>query len=126
MDAGRAWASPGASPGAGPDDWADLRADALALGVAPEDLPIAAPQAAPATEVWSEHRPALEAFLAVSGQWRTESVGAHGVIWVIWLALDATAAQAGLALAGLSVTPATWAQVRIIEAGAREELNRGR
>lgn len=45
---------------------------------------------------------------------------------VIWLGLDYTAAQAGLALAGLTPDPNTWAQIRQIEAGALEILNQRR
>lgn len=43
---------------------------------------------------------------------------------VIWVGLDYGAARAALDLAGLTVTPETWADVRAIEGGAIEELNR--
>lgn len=42
---------------------------------------------------------------------------------IVWVGLDYAAARAGLDLAGLTITPEIWAQVRLIEAGAREELN---
>ena len=45
---------------------------------------------------------------------------------LIWLGLDYGAARAALDLAGITVTPATWAELRCIELGAIEELNRER
>jgi hypothetical protein len=39
------------------------------------------------------------------------------------IGLDYTAAQAGLELAGIAVTPAVWADVREIERGARAAMN---
>ena len=65
----------------------------------------------------------MTAFLAVAGQWRCHAL-ANGAL--LWSGLDYTAAQAGLALSGLDPDPETWAEVRLIEAGALEELNRGR
>jgi Phage related hypothetical protein (DUF1799) len=59
---------------------------------------------------------ALEAFLAVASQWR---IGPQGRA----LGLDYAGAQAGLALAGITVTPALWADLREIERGARMGLN---
>ena len=44
----------------------------------------------------------------------------------MFLGLDYGAVPAALQLAGISITPATWAEVRCIEAGAIEELNRER
>jgi hypothetical protein len=43
---------------------------------------------------------------------------------VIWLGIDYTAARAALDLAGLRVTPEVWDEVRTIEEGAVEEMNR--
>jgi hypothetical protein len=43
---------------------------------------------------------------------------------VIWLGIDYAAARAALDLAGLSVTPEIWNDVRTIEEGATEEMNR--
>lgn len=39
------------------------------------------------------------------------------------IGLDYAAAQAGLGLAGIAVTPALWAEVREIERGARAAMN---
>lgn len=75
--------------------------------------------------LWPDHLPAWRAWCAVSGQWRTEAVSGWGVARLIWLGLDYGAAKAALDLAGLTVTPAVWDDVRQIEGGAIEELNRG-
>ena len=69
--------------------------------------------------VWEIHARALHAFLAVDGQWRVAS-GEKS----LWLGLDYTAVKAGLELAGLSLTPAEWSDVQMIERGALEALNR--
>ena len=45
---------------------------------------------------------------------------------MLWQGLDYSAARAGFELAGIEVTPALWGEVRTIEAGAAEELNRVR
>jgi len=42
---------------------------------------------------------------------------------VVWIGLDYTAARAGLELAGISITPECWSDVRVIEEGALMELN---
>ncbi len=42
---------------------------------------------------------------------------------ILWLGIDHAAARAGLEMAGIGVTPQLWAEVRQIEAGAREGLN---
>lgn len=71
-------------------------------------------------EIWEEHLPALEAFLAVDGQWRSIPRGMGGVRWI---GLDYSAVEAGLKFAGIAMTPETWADFQLIEAGARDELN---
>ena len=63
------------------------------------------------------------AFQHVSGQWRTVSQGLGGSHY---LDLDYTAAKYGLDLAGVSVSPATWMDLRLIVSGALQELNRER
>lgn len=74
--------------------------------------------------LWEEHLPAWEAWCAVSGQWRTETLSTAEEARVVWLGLDYTAARAGLDLAGIEMTPEVWDDVRAIEAGAIEEMNR--
>jgi hypothetical protein len=70
--------------------------------------------------------PAWEAWCAISGQWRTQAISGLGGAAMIWLGLDYSAARAGLDLAGIEMTPDLWSEVRAIEAGAIEELNRER
>lgn len=70
--------------------------------------------------VWEVHADALWAFLAVQTQWRVVSEPKRR----LWVGLDYTAAQAGLHLAGLTLTPGRWAEVQMIERGALEALNR--
>lgn len=65
--------------------------------------------------LWEIHAHALNAFLAISTQWRM----AHGVI-----GLDYAGARAGLRMAGLKVSPEVWAEIQVIEAGAIKALNR--
>lgn len=63
------------------------------------------------------------AFLHISGQWRTASRGLGGTHYI---GLDYTAAKYGLDFAGVTVSPATWMDLRLIETGALNELNRER
>lgn len=70
--------------------------------------------------VWEIHADALRAFLAVKGQWRVVPGDAR----FVWLGLDYTAVQAGLDLAGISLSPEQWSDVQSIEAGALEAMNR--
>lgn len=70
--------------------------------------------------LWPEHEAAWTAWCAVSSQWRVVAGGGGGAAWI---GLDFTAVRHGLDLAGLTVTPEDWAGMRLIEAGAIEELN---
>ncbi len=70
--------------------------------------------------MWPENRPAVEAFLAVSTQWRAVGRGDGGVYWQ---GLDYAGVAAGLTGAGLRSTPALWHDLRIMEAAARDRLN---
>ncbi|MBJ2150603.1 DUF1799 domain-containing protein [Paracoccus sp. IB05] len=78
-----------------------------------------------AVEIWAEHLPAWEAWCAISGQWRTAPLSTMEQAKVIFLGLDYAAARHGLDLAEVRVSPEIWDDVRSIEAGAIEELNRG-
>lgn len=71
-------------------------------------------------EVWPENRLPVEAFLAVSTQWRAVGRPDGGVYWQ---GLDYSGVAAGLKGAGVSDTPAIWADIRIMEAAARNTLN---
>lgn len=70
--------------------------------------------------LWPENVAAVTAFLVVSNQWRCTG-GPGGVVWH---GMDYTAAEAGLRLANVTVTPGLWSDVQMIEAGAVEALNR--
>jgi hypothetical protein len=71
--------------------------------------------------LWKEHLPALNAFAVVRSQWRVVPPGFGGR--PLWLGLDYSAAEAGLRLAGIEVTPELWSDIRLIEEGAKEALN---
>jgi hypothetical protein len=68
--------------------------------------------------------PAWTAWCAVSGQWRTAGLGTMEQARVVWIGLDYAAARVGLELAGIEVTPEVWADLRAIEEGAIEGMNR--
>lgn len=118
MAAGRAWAR--GDTGQGADPLADARRSAAAFGI---ELVVEGEIALPG--LWEELIPAWHGWCAVSGQWRVVSLSAMNGAKLVWLGLDYTAAQSGLQLAGVSVTPELWDDIRSIEAGAVEELNRG-
>lgn len=67
---------------------------------------------------------AWRAWCAISGQWRSISLSSETGTKVVWLGLDYAAARHGLDLAGISIEPECWEEVRVIEAAATEELNR--
>lgn len=94
-----------------------LEEDCAFFGIPPETL---SASAHPQTGLWPEHVAAVETFLAISGQWRVlPRWGAPPH----YLGLDYAAAEAGLRLAGVTVSPARWEEVRLIECGAMAELN---
>lgn len=74
-----------------------------------------------AFEVWSENWEAVCAFLCVCTQWRAIGKGMDGGVY--WQGLDYAGVAAGLAGAGIEATPKLWAELRIMEAAARNELN---
>lgn len=71
-------------------------------------------------EVWEENWPIVQAFTAISTQWRTAPLGLGGYRY---LGLDYTAAQAGLQLAGITVNEDQWKGVRAMERAATRHLN---
>lgn len=73
--------------------------------------------------VWNINVAAVTAFLSIDSQFR---VTARGTGSVLVTGLDYTGVQAGLALAGIAVTPQVWGDIQLIETGAVAELNRGR
>lgn len=74
--------------------------------------------------VWAENWPTVEAFLAVSSQWRVVSIGGGmAPAMPVYIGLDYAAARAGLDAAGITVTPELWSGVRVMEAAACSALN---
>ena len=71
---------------------------------------------------WGENVAALGAFLAIQTQWRCV-MGPSGQM--ITTGLDYSGAKVGLKLAGIKMTPDLWADVRVIETGARAAMNEG-
>jgi hypothetical protein len=86
--------------------------------------------------VWREHMPVVDAFLAVSSQWRTISVSAGGVITPmgggvaptvpLFVGLDYAAVKVGLDAERIEITPDLWRDLRIMEAAACAALNEER
>lgn len=92
---------------------------------APEEL-VAQIEAAQAGdfEVWAENADVLHAFLFVSTQWRTVSIGGGiEASRVYWGGLDYAAVAAGLAGGGIATPPSLWEGLRVMEAAARDALN---
>lgn len=91
--------------------------DCRLFGVDPASLTRAAPESHDG--IWRDHVTALRAYLAIADQWRVVAGGSGA----LWLGLDYGAARAGLDLAGIAVSPEVWADVQLIEAGAKAALN---
>lgn len=70
--------------------------------------------------VWDINMHAVTAFLSIDSQFRVTSAATGGVLVT---GLDYSGAQAGLALAGHTVTPALWGDIQMIEAGVVAELS---
>ncbi|WP_322895238.1 MULTISPECIES: DUF1799 domain-containing protein [unclassified Yoonia] len=103
---GRAWAT-GKLGGSRKDDEAASDAKRWNIDLSEQDI-------SPDLEIWATHLDALDAFLAVASQWQRVSTMSGLVI----TGLDYAGAEAGLRMAGLTMSPETWADVRLIEAGA--------
>lgn len=78
----------------------------------------------PETGLMADHFDAWTAWCAISGQWKTVALSGNWGAKIIWLGIDYAAAKAALDLAAITVTPDVWNDVRTIEEGAIEELNR--
>ncbi|WP_375058419.1 DUF1799 domain-containing protein [Zobellella sp. DQSA1] len=70
--------------------------------------------------IWPEHIEAWEVFLASSGQWRIVA----GMAGMFYQGLDAAALAATMAMLGVEDRRRCLQQVRQIESGALEILNR--
>lgn len=108
--AGRALIT-GALTGPAPED--EVARDCAAFGIAPPALPVEQ------TALWACHLAPLNAFLAIGNQWNVVS-GTKGLRFI---GLDYTATQAGLTLAGITLGPDEWADLRVIERAATAALN---
>lgn len=74
--------------------------------------------------VWAENWPTVEAFLAVSSQWRVVAIGGGmAPAMPVYIGLDYAAARVGLDAAGIAVTPELWTGLRVMEAAACSALN---
>lgn len=67
-------------------------------------------------DIWAEHLDAFNAFLLVDNQWRHRPDSGKPT------GLDYTAVDAGLRLAGVSLSPDQWSQFRTIEGAARAAI----
>jgi hypothetical protein len=83
--------------------------------------------------VWSENWSTVQAFLAVSLQWRVVSIGGGGAAGMggaalapmvpMFIGLDYSAVRAGLEAEGMVITPDLWRGLRIMETAACAALN---
>jgi len=70
--------------------------------------------------VWPENWSAVKAFLSVSTQWN--AIGRmDGSVY--WQGLDYAGAERGFAMAEIAIDAALWADIRLMEAAARNRLN---
>lgn len=63
------------------------------------------------------------AWRSIATQWRVTALGGMGG-GVVWLGLDYAGVAAGLAGMEIPATPDLWWGLRVMEAAAKEELNR--
>ncbi|MDK3072771.1 DUF1799 domain-containing protein [Sedimentitalea sp. JM2-8] len=70
--------------------------------------------------LWADHLPVFQAFAAVTSQWNVVAPPAGGMRAV---GLDYAGVRAGLEMAGIVLSPDQWADLRLIEAGARDAMN---
>jgi uncharacterized protein DUF1799 len=117
--AARAWAA-GTLFESGPTI-GELAEDARAWGIDPAVFNKS--EATGRLEIWWQHREAVLAFCAAASQWRTGVVGREGRISTLILGLDYAGARAGWELKGLTITPAVFAAVVVMEQAARTALN---
>ena len=87
----------------------------LGIDLSPEDLAGAGGDA-----LWPEHVEAMDAFLSIASQWRVIAL-ADGTTRT--LGLDYGTAKSGMELAGITISPEVWDQVRLIEVGACGAMN---
>lgn len=87
------------------------------------DIRGAAAQEADACPIRPDCWEIVMAWRTVATQWRVAALGGMGG-GVVWLGLDYAGVAAGLAGMGIPATPDLWWGLRVMEAAAKEELNR--
>lgn len=70
-------------------------------------------------EIFPANQPALDLFLSCQTQWRAFGVG----VSIIWLGLDYQAVRVAADLMGIEISPALFADLRVMESAAMLELN---
>ncbi|MEX2480195.1 MAG: DUF1799 domain-containing protein [Gammaproteobacteria bacterium] len=107
-------------------------ADARAGGASQEALDAireslgapAAVRAGPGSGVWPQNAETVAAFLWISSQWRTQSLGGGMTpARLTFIGLDYAGVRAGLDAAGIAVTRELWLGLQVMEAAALEALN---
>uniref|UniRef100_A0A974ABJ9 DUF1799 domain-containing protein n=2 Tax=Bradyrhizobium quebecense TaxID=2748629 RepID=A0A974ABJ9_9BRAD len=75
--------------------------------------------------VWPENVATVQAFLAVSTQWRVVSIGGAGFAPALpmFIGLDYASVRVSLDAIGMTVTPALWRGLQIMETAAGQALN---
>ncbi|WP_242415090.1 DUF1799 domain-containing protein [Sphingomonas panni] len=71
--------------------------------------------------VWAANMVIVDAFAAVSTQWRTVSIP-DGIYWV---GLDYVGAKVGLDNQDITLTHRQWGELRVMERAALRQLNTG-
>lgn len=94
--------------------------DAERLGLPPEIAEQLADAKPKGFEVWPENMGIVDIWLLICGQWATDPL-ADGRVH--FHALDYARVESGLKLAGVSITPAEWTGVRVMERTARDAMN---
>lgn len=75
-------------------------------------------------EVWPDNWAIVEAFFAISTQWRVvPRGGGMEPVTHYWIGLDYAGVAAGLAGAGIAADADLWAGLRTMEGAARNALN---
>lgn len=85
------------------------------------------PEPTPADEdgIWPENVATVQAFLAVSTQWRVVSVGGAGFApaMPMFIGLDYAGVRVSLDMMGITVSPTLWRGLQTMENAAGQALN---
>lgn len=94
--------------------------DAERMGLPPEIAEQLADAKPKGFEVWPENMGIVDAWLIICSQWRASAMP-NGQL--LYHGLDYASAQAGLAMAGVTLAPGDWSGVRLMERVASAALN---